>query len=55
MAAVLPPPLVPKFNHYGDYVVSNSPGRLLPHQMDLKCDLFASKLEQYGGGKFAIK
>ena len=34
MAGLLPPPLVPKFNHFGQYVVLNSPGKLLPHQID---------------------
>ena len=34
MAVVLPPPLAPKFNYFGEYVVFNSPGKLLPHQMD---------------------
>ena len=34
MAGVLPPPRVPIFNYFGEYVVFNSPGKLLPHQMD---------------------
>ena len=36
MAAVkvsLPAPIEQKFNHYGAYVVANSVGKLLPHQM----------------------
>ena len=34
MAGVLPPPLASKFNYFGEYVVLNSPGKLLPHQID---------------------